>query len=965
MPDTTDSLALKTLATQLADTCPDLRELARQYAQAELAKYGLGKLEPDHVWWHRWRSSASSSRTFTGWQHIGVPYESMTLPQLVMHRFNASDQDNADNLQQMAGFYTGGPHANLFDEHNEVRLLPADVLRDFWAIDFAGQFRKHMADYWASNSESFRTLAKVNYLAKALEDRVAKRISSEQLKLLTEAVAGEFTWPVTLATLNARAPQPANCAIYAFDILGYTATDILRIVDAHQRQYLYVPGEVDAFHCFENEHDLYGWVLNETNGAENRARFMSHFPLSTHGEGKGVGLNHALDLLCYHGGHEAKPVCHNTQAIEQDPFDFLTQSTRSRMHADADFSLRSNADLRKQMWIGYLSAFSRSFAGFAALDWPIALAVVGAGLAEMGLNIDQAINGHTTAERKAGVSGAIWAGIDTLFNSLFLLKAGVIAEETQTIEAKPEFKPLETGVLSAEVEPLLPEPLRPSPLQETLAPFETNDIVEGPATADASGRMRGIQVNDQGTTVIEIDSMVYQVRYVSDMQTWVIVDPENPYSFYRNVPVRLTQQGTWEVLPRAGLKGGIRFFGRRPWGSATPAEAPVTLTPTYAYDMPEAMRGELEKAANGLADNVLTGDFGVIRGAGEVDPFEHFRSVRQSLADDAAKFFAEAELPARPNFPALENAANERTIITELLKESPGLVIGEDHACIASKKFLIDNMSRLAKQGVRTVYMEHLLTDFQQVDLDAFARTGKLSEKLENYLRYLDVGFNTDPSGRYNFLELVKSAGRHHIRVQAIDCMASYRQAGMLDLQGTTRQQMMNFFASRVIRADQALRGTSKWVALVGNTHANTFEGVPGVAELEGAIGLRIDDVPLNAPSSIQADPGVHAPGNSAAAQEVFVKNDLLYQSATLRDPAAAKLLEQRLDKPGMFGIDERRRQIIHRSGDQSLVYTPIQRDGAYYYIKRPRWAFVSDRRFDSLKELVTALQVLGMKFVG
>ncbi len=865
----------------------------------------------------------------------------------------------------MAGFYTEGPHAARFDEHNEVRLLPADILRDFWDIDFAGQFRAQLADYWASNSESFRTLAKVNYLAKALEERIAQRISSEQLQLLTHAVAGELTWPVSLAALNARAPRSAKYQIYAFDIHGYLATDILRIVDGQQRQYLYVPGEVDAFHAFESERDLYWWVLNETNGAENRARFMSHFPLSTHGEGAGVGLNHALDLLFYHWGPEASPVFQNDQAIEQDPFDFLTQSMRARMHADADFSLHSNSDLRKQLWIGYLNAFTRTFAGFAALEWPIALAVVGAGLAETSLNIDLAINGHTTAERKAGVSAAIWAGIDTLFNSLFLLKAGVIADEATRLEPKPEFKPIEIGVLGADIEPLLPEPLKPTSVQDTLAPFETNEILEGPAAADTDGRMRGIQLNDKGTTFVEIDGMAYQVRYVAENQGWVIVDPQNPYSFYRNVPVRLTPAGQWEVLPRAGLKGGIKFFGRRPWGSAAPAEAPVTLTPTYAYDMPVDMRPDLQSAADGHADKEIIGDFAHIRGAGAVDPIEYFTGVRQQLAEDARAFFSAPELPARPAIPALENAASERTIITELLKDSPGLVIGEDHGCIGSKKFLMDNMARLAKEGVRTLYMEHLLTDFHQLDLDAFARTGKLSEKMERYLRGLDIGFATDPSGRYNFLELVRSAGKQHIRVQAIDCLASYRQAGLLNVDGTLRQQMMNFFASKVIRADQALRGASKWACLVGNTHANTFEGVPGLAELEGSVGLRIDDVPLGDSNGIQPDPGLHAPGDAAVAREVFVKNDLLYQTPTLLEPGASKLLEQRLSQPGMFGIDERRGQIIHRSSDQSLVYTPIQRDGAHYYIKRPRWAYVNERRFDSMRELCTALQWTGMKFVG
>ncbi|WP_420652875.1 hypothetical protein, partial [Mesorhizobium japonicum] len=74
--------------------------------------------------------------------------------------------------------------------------------------------------------------------------------------------------------------------------------------------------------------------------------------------------------------------------------------------------------------------------------------------------------------------------------------------------------------------------------------------------------------------------------------------------------------------------------------------------------------------------------------------------------------------------------------------------------------------------------MEHLLTDFHQAALDEFFRTGNMPQKLEAYLKALDVGNMTDPLERYTFLELVKEARKQGIHVQAIDCMASYRLNG-------------------------------------------------------------------------------------------------------------------------------------------------------------------------------------------
>jgi hypothetical protein len=60
--------------------------------------------------------------------------------------------------------------------------------------------------------------------------------------------------------------------------------------------------------------------------------------------------------------------------IEEDAFDWLRNKARKRMIDDAHFSLRSNADLRRQLWIGYLKAGLQVFGPMAAVSWPVALA---------------------------------------------------------------------------------------------------------------------------------------------------------------------------------------------------------------------------------------------------------------------------------------------------------------------------------------------------------------------------------------------------------------------------------------------------------------------------------------------------------------------------------------------------------------------------------------------------------------
>ncbi|WP_416422746.1 membrane-targeted effector domain-containing toxin [Pseudomonas sp. App30] len=951
IPTAADRQALVDIAKRIADTMPDMRQKARDTANQVLHRHTGKYGEPDHIWWHRWKSGNTSHLTFTGWEHWGKPVQSLTLPQLVMHRYENWDQDNADLLHQWGGFYSQGPNERVYDEKNEIRLEPQDVLNDFWGLDFAGHYRADVDRFWASHEQDFRVMAKANFLAKALEEREARRISDPQFQTLVKAVAGDFSWPVSLAALQTEVPPARELKVYAFDIGGRIATDILRIVDQDGWQYLYTPGEVNCFHAFETDQDLYWWVLSQTNMAQNRARFMSHWPLSDN-DGDNA-LHHSLDLLFYGWGKDhAKPINRFRVALQEDPFTFLTDTSRQRMYDDMGMLLHSNGDLRKQMWIGYLKAFGQAFGGLAALHWPIALAVVGAGIAEMGLHIDEAVNGHDTAHRKAAVIEAITSAVDVLFNATYLWSP---AEEVIT----GELHPAQTHIGMQDIHPQLPAPYA-AETAELLKPLETNEILGGGVGTE--GKRRGIYRHADGKDYIELDGIGYQVRWANDLDRWAIVDPANPYSFYTSVPVQLNAQGEWQALQRLNLKGGGKFLGNLPWGN--PVSRPTApITPTFRYDMPEALRSLLQEGAEGLGDKKIRG-YGDLNNPTELQAYGKFVAVRDGLNTDAIAFFQEFTLPARPTIPELDTVATQPTIIKGILANTDGLVIGESHSSVASKKFLIDNLPLLAKQGVRTLYMEHLLTDFHQAHLDTYARTGTMPEPLKHYLVDMDKGFYTDPSGRYTFRELVKAARRNHIRIQAIDCMASYRLAGLDDPTHTLRQQTMNYFAHTVMEADRNTLGAGKWVALMGNTHASTFKGVPGVAQLEGAMGLRIEDVPSNAARGIRVDTGMHASSSGFDGPGGLVKADLYYPMGTLRP---GRDLELELSAPGMFTIDTPQvfKELIHRSGDGTLVYTELQKDGQLIYIERPRWPTVHNRRFDNTRELITALTMIGLKYVG
>lgn len=181
-------------------------------------------------------------------------------------------------------------------------------------------------------------------------------------------------------------------------------------------------------------------------------------------------------------------------------------------------------------------------------------------------------------------------------------------------------------------------------------------------------------------------------------------------------------------------------------------------------------------------------------------------------------------------------------VMSELLRDSPGLVIGEAHSSVASKRELIKNMANLKAQGVSTLYMEHICADSHGKALNEYMNAPKGSPMPARLKAYLDMqtegnrGIGKPPS-KYNFTTLLEAAKQAGLEVVALDTAKTY--ATSEDDFDNTRIKVMNYYAAEKIRLHQP---EGKWIAFVGSGHATTYEGVPGLAELHGVRSLIIDD---------------------------------------------------------------------------------------------------------------------------
>lgn len=190
--------------------------------------------------------------------------------------------------------------------------------------------------------------------------------------------------------------------------------------------------------------------------------------------------------------------------------------------------------------------------------------------------------------------------------------------------------------------------------------------------------------------------------------------------------------------------------------------------------------------------------------------------------------------------------ANEPLKEAEDLKKS-SFIIGEAHQHISSKRFLIENMKMLKKEGFEILFMEHFFYDTDQNDLDKFFQTkdaplsGTLQARLREMERHqLIIG---EEVVKYSFTDVLYAAREAGIRVVGIDVSTTYKaqKIGYDNEQlDDKRQRYMNYTAHEIIKKEAG--SGEKWCALMGNTHVHSFKNVPGVAELTGARSVQIFD---------------------------------------------------------------------------------------------------------------------------
>lgn len=211
--------------------------------------------------------------------------------------------------------------------------------------------------------------------------------------------------------------------------------------------------------------------------------------------------------------------------------------------------------------------------------------------------------------------------------------------------------------------------------------------------------------------------------------------------------------------------------------------------------------------------------------ASEVGLSESHTAKRKSInacIEQANRYRRSISLPSPVKFTFNPRAADEANL-KAVYQKFQGLCIGECHDHEYPKKFILQNMEKLAELGVKTLFTEYFLYDTQQHLLDQYFDDPNPDAEIPLVLQAWAEMFGPT----LHMLEMLREAKRNRIRVVGIDTSTT-RTISLMDSTGRShtrasigrrRVQAMNFIAQQIIGHE---KGDSKYLAHMGLSHAAT-----------------------------------------------------------------------------------------------------------------------------------------------
>lgn len=476
----------------------------------------------------------ASAQAQSGWVHTRAQRQQVaSFAECAMSRADGFDEASPQRL----GLYTAGDSA-FFDENSEVVGLQAGQLLSMAReLDVQGEYLAALDAFWQRHETDVRTTLRGGYLYACWQQHAEGSLSQRGMQLAL-GVFGRMT--AGQSQQPDYTPVPANGTHTGWLEIHGTPSSVLHIGDSRGPEVLlYFAHDRNRFHEFANTADMTGWIERAVATEVGRRWLEGAFDLADLQDGRiSNGVHTALGngaRAMFGTGRVAVP-------IEGEASQALVQRLRERSRRDAQTLMTSPWEAFRRRWLPRLERFDEAVGLASVLIPPLLPVVLIGSAAELGIGLEQSIDGDTVQQRRAG-AGAAAGGLLGLALSAPLGTRRLVALAARD-GARLQLA-LQAPVWEQAADPL-----------EHLAERYAQPVVLAGARAADNG------VHDYlGRQYIGQAGHAYEVAFDRAHGTWRLQNPQ-PGNFYHQ-PVRLNADGVWEPHSDVGLRGGAPNSGSR------------------------------------------------------------------------------------------------------------------------------------------------------------------------------------------------------------------------------------------------------------------------------------------------------------------------------------------------------------------------------------------------------------------
>lgn len=297
--------------------------------------------------------------------------------------------------------------------------------------ELAKPYKAHLDTFWPANEEKYRLSSKFAFASAAQIQLQDASLSNYETTLAMRAAgfgARSRLSEMTVDELKAPYKEDPTIETGLLSINGNASTDLIYVTDKQSRlnaqgkkinhTLLYIPGNSSPIHRFDSVAQMKSWLADQAADPHKRAQLCTHFKENDQDDKVFTdGVKQALVGL---GGwseaqkpnkwgfdsiNEWDPQTYiTTVPVSSDPFQTMTQRQKARSYADAAHEIVTDGDVLKRRVINLAEAATTAalmLTPLATVIPEVAMAVeaayVAAGVAEVGVGIDDAVHDKSTA----------------------------------------------------------------------------------------------------------------------------------------------------------------------------------------------------------------------------------------------------------------------------------------------------------------------------------------------------------------------------------------------------------------------------------------------------------------------------------------------------------------------------------------------------------------------------------------